>query len=365
MRLAAARLQPYALPLRAAWRTAAGALVERRGWLLRLASVDGLHGHGDCAPLPASGTEDAARAEAALAALLRGIVGRTVSEALAALPPAPGDAPAARCAVECALLDLAAQAAGHPLAEALRGAPAARSVAVNAALGALIDVDAATLRAAVAQGFTVLKLKVGTAPPGQEIARLRTLAAALPAGVRLRLDANRAWPASVAAEFIAACGDLPLDMLEEPLADPRADALADLQAAAAFPLALDESAPCRPDDPFFAAPPVRRLVLKPPRLGGLRPALALARRAAGAGLACVVTGSIDSACGLLAAAHLAAALATDTPAPRDGRRAAGQELAHGLATADWLAADLGQAPRARDGRLHLPAGPGLGFWPDT
>ena len=73
----------------------------------------------------------------------------------------------------------------------------------------------------------------------------------------------------------------------------------------------------------------------------------------------------DGRRGMLAAAHMAAALATDAPAPRDGRRAAGQELAHGLATADWLAADLGQAPRARDGRLHLPAGPGLGFRPDA
>lgn len=352
MRLAAARLRPYALPLRAPWRTAAGTLSVREGWLLRLETEDGRHGYGDCAPLPAAGTETAARAAAALAGHLRRLAGKPVDAALREL--LPDACPAARCAVECALLDLAAQAADTPLADFLRGAPCARRIAVNAALGDLIRVGEPAVHAACAEGYRVIKVKVGCAPVDAEIARLAELAALLPQGIRLRLDANRAWSAQDAARFVAAAQDLPIDLLEEPLADPQpaalAPALAQLQADCRFPLALDESGPRDVDDAFFAAPPVRRLVLKPPRLGGLRPALAIARRAAETGVSgvdCVVTSTLESACGVLAAAHLAAAL--------------GNDLAHGLATSAWLTENTGLPPALDGAWIELPAGAGLGF----
>jgi L-alanine-DL-glutamate epimerase-like enolase superfamily enzyme len=83
----------------------------------------------------------------------------------------------------------------------------------------------------------------------------------------------------------------------------------------------------------------------------LLPALSLARRAAAAGMQCVVTSSIDSACGVLAAAHLAAALDNG--------------LAHGLATSSWLTADTGTPPTITNGRLALPDTPGLGFVADN
>jgi len=71
-------------------------------------------------------------------------------------------------------------------------------------------------------------------------------------------------------------------------------------------------------DTVFDQKPVRRVVLKPMVLGGLVSALALARRAREVGVECVVTTTVDSAVGVTAALHLAAAVAND--------------LAHGLAT---------------------------------
>lgn len=357
MKIAAARLHPYHLPLRSEWATAAGSFGWRAGWLLRLETDDGRCGYGDCAPLPASGTESAEIAATALRAATRTLAGMRVADALASLPDpaafATLAAPAARCAVETAVLDLLAQAASLPLADYLRGSAGTREVAVNAALGSLLRVAERDILGACDDGFSVLKLKVGTEDIAQELARLRQIAALLPAGVRLRLDANRAWRPADAERFLAACAGLPIEMLEEPLADPQPEALRRLQANCAFPLALDESGPCDAQDRFFAAAPVRRLVLKPPRLGGLLPALALARRASGAGLQCIVTSSIDSACGVLAAAQLAAAL----------DNAPDNALAHGLATSAWLAQDSGTPPRIAGGRLSLSGTPGLGFVP--
>lgn len=352
MRIAAARLQRYCLPLRSEWATAAGGFSVREGWLLQIETSDGRQGYGDCAPLRGTGTESAAAAEIALRTHAKELVGRCAGEALAALPAAlRHPTPAARCAVESALLDLLAQDANLPLARYLqRGCNAdADAVAVNAALGSLQRLDDAAVASACAAGFSVLKLKVGTQAVERELADLRRVAALLPAGTLLRLDANGAWRQSDAERFLATCAGLPIEMLEEPLADPQPDALRRLQALCVFSLALDESLADFEREILFAAPPVRRLVLKPPSHGGLLTALALARKAAAAGLECIVTSSIDSACGVLAAAHLAAALDNG--------------LAHGLATSSWLAQDTGSAPRIAGGRLSLSGAPGIGFIP--
>ncbi len=164
--------------------------------------------------------------------------------------------------------------------------------------------------------------------------------------LRLRLDANRAWPLVAARRFVAACAGLPIDGLEEPLADPDPASLASLQAAAAFPLAIDESTHLL-DATFFRHPPVRRLVLKPARHGGLLASTELALRARASGLEVIITSALESACGIATLAHLAATVAPDA--------------VHGLATGDWLVSDTGLPPRIVAARMQLPTGNGIGF----
>ncbi|WP_462330561.1 o-succinylbenzoate synthase [Thiohalocapsa halophila] len=338
-------LHPYRLPLRRPWRTARGVLHERAGWLVR-AACDGAVGCGDCAPLPEAGTETAAAAVQRLQHWC-GRAGDGIAGLLAALEAEPGAAPAADCALETALLDLSARRNGLPLRRLLEPKALTRP-AVNAMLGAAATLDDARVEAALAAGFRVLKLKLGTAALDQELRRIQAAARLLPAGVTLRLDANGAWDAATAASGIARLAGLPIDCLEEPLAVPDDHALGRLQDAAPFSLALDESLTGRVDlDPCCL--PVRRLVLKPAAVGGLRRALRLAARARAAGREVVVTGLVESAAGLWATAHLAAAT--------------GSELAHGLATADWLTADLGAPPVIAHGRLDLPDAAGSGFMP--
>jgi L-alanine-DL-glutamate epimerase-like enolase superfamily enzyme len=228
---------------------------------------------------------------------------------------------------------------------------------INAVLGGALTADTAELATKVTalatQGYAVVKVKLGLAPPDTELGALRRLAADLPAGVALRLDANRAWDEATAARLLDAFAELPVEAVEEPLAHPDLAALRRLQQELPYPLALDESLPGIDLQAFFgdaaSPPPVRRLVLKLAPLGGLLPAWALAQRAATAGIECAVTTGVDSACATLAAAHLAAALATP--------------LAHGLATSSWLANDTGPAPTIMNGTLSLPVAAGLGFVP--
>jgi len=304
---------PYRLALKHPWQTSQGNLSERRGRLLRLRSADGRTGWGDCAPLPEFGIAEAS---------------------------------ATAFAEESALLDLAAQRASLPLDAWLSGRAAADSIAVNASLGAVSTLTDATLESALATGYRVLKLKVGSAPWPSEIARLEELSAILPAGAGFRLDANAAWNMTEAGDFLRACRELPIESLEEPLTAPTANGLRKLQELVDFALAIDESQHLVNAD-FFRQPPVRRLVLKPARHGGLLRCMDLGLKAGAAGIDCIVTSSLESSCGLLACAHLAAAIAPGAT--------------HGLATADWLAEDTGQPLPLRAGRLHMPGTEGSGF----
>ena len=317
MTVIAADWLPYALPLRHPWLTSRGRIDTRRGSLLRLRTVDGRTGWGDAAPLPEVGITD--------------LAARAFAE-------------------ETAHLDLLAQQAGLPLHQWLSGASPVDSLAINANLGALPEATPAMLTTAAAAGFSVVKLKVGTRPLADEIKQLRQLTRSVPPQLTLRLDANRAWSFADASRFIIACADLPVEGLEEPLAAPDAEALAKLQAGIPFPLAIDESTQLLDSD-FFRHPPVRRLVIKPARQGGLLASIEQALRARACGLEIIVTSSLESACGLLAGAHLAAAIAP--------------EAVHGLGTAEWFAADTGQAPPIASGRLRLSSCPGLGFTPNS
>lgn len=358
MKITAAAIHHYRLPLRVSWLTAAGGFGEREGWLLRLDSESGARGYGDCAPLPGGAAEPAADVASCLYAQARRLIGMRTADALRAIATdlaEPGDAPAARLAVESALLDLAAQAAGQSLAAYLRiqqaeledGAPT--EVAVNAALGSVHRLADDVVRGACSAGFQVLKLKVGVASMDLEIEHLRRAVTLLSPGVQLRLDANCAWNSARAERFLLACADLPIEMLEEPLVQPTLERLQSLQAQTKIAIGIDESAALLDAGRLQDMRPLRRLVIKATRCGGLVAAFLLARRAATAGLECIVTSSVESACGVTAAAHLAAAV--------------GNQRAHGLATSAWLAADTGSPPAIIDGRLLLPTVAGLGFVP--
>lgn len=312
MKHAAPRWIDYCLPLRRPWTTQYGREIQRQGRLCRIEDAAGLNGWGDASPLPALGiTPDLATCYA----------------------------------LECASLDLAARQARVPLYRHLGQTRPVSSLQVNCMLGSVADCTPEQVAHAYALGFRCFKLKLGVMTLTQELAHLAQLTVGLPADARWRLDANAAWTLPDAEYALDQMRDWPIEGLEEPLAQPDPHRLADLQDRVPFPLAIDESWHWV-DAAFFLRPCVRRLILKPARLGGLRESLRIAEYARRAGVECVVTSALESACGLRVAAHLAAAIAPDG--------------CHGLATADWLLRDTGATLTVADGRLLLDSENGIG-----
>ena len=349
--LAAVRWRPFRLPLREPIATARGAIAERAGVILELRDGEGRRGYGEASPLPADGGGGADGVLRLLGAHARALLD-------AGRPPdglrGPGAA-ALRCAADAALLDLEGQRRGVPIAALLAAKPAA-GVAVNAVAGdgppALVRARA---RAAAAAGYGTLKLKAGAASPDGDAARAGAAREAAP-DARLRIDANGAWDEATAAAALDRLAPLGVEYAEQPLPAGDLAGMARLRARGPCRVAADESAGDRESAlRVLEAGAADVLVLKPMRLGGLRPALGVARRAAERGAACVVTTTFDSALGVAAALQLAAALAGEG---LDGG------LAHGLATTELLGADLAaDPPLPRRGALRLPPDAGLGARP--
>lgn len=334
---------------------------DRESLLLVLTDAEGTIGLGEASPLPPFSREDAAACKRALAGVHERL-GEADDRAPAAesisllLQRIAGDldaAPAARFALESALLDLLAKRRGLSVAELLGGPRPYREVAVNGLLVAdPVDDLADRAVALAAAGLSALKIKLRArtdAGFARELAALREVRRRLPISFELRLDPNAAWPRDVARERLAALAPIAPRFVEQPVAPEHLLAL----GRCAVPWAADESL-ALPGlaDALLDAPGCGALVLKPAILGGLLPARDLALRAAARGLGVVVTHLFDGPVAMAAACELALSL------PR-------APLACGLDPHDRLDAfpPIAIPQLARRGLLSAAPSSGLGIPP--
>lgn len=351
---------------------------ERRGFALSLTDDEGRVGLGEATPLPGFSSDSAAACHRALldaAAALAPVdldpapdapdpaqpsadpapPAAAVARALAPLDAALRGLPAARFALETALLDLAGQRLGLPLAACLGGPRLYDEVPVNGLLSAsdplpsLID----GVRALAARGVRCVKVKLRArddAGFGRELAALAALRRELDAagGMELRLDANAAWTEDIARRRLAALAPLRPRFVEQPVAPDRLDHL----GPCAAPWAADESLSVPGlAERLLDAGSCAAFILKPAALGLLR-AHELARQAQARSVDVVVTHLFDGPIALAAACELALSL------PR-APLASGLDAHAGLAL--WPPLSVPQCRAASIASTGC-AGLGLGPW---
>ncbi len=345
--IASVRWRPFTLPLHSQFEAASGALDDRECVVVEIRDESGQTGIGEASPFPGfeAGTrDDVLHLLDQFGGAMVGLSGLAVLDVL----PADGDGVAAlRCAIDTALLDLEGKRAGVAVAALLDESPA-QSVLVNAVLGQGEPEDVARYaREATEAGYSVLKLKVGVGSLEHDFALVSAVREACPDAV-VRLDANAAWDEETAAGALDQFTNLRVELLEQPVAADEVEALARLRDRSPFRLAADESLTRgETAEQVLALHAADVMVLKPMLLGGIRPALALARRAAQAGIGSFVTTTFDSSIGTAAALQLAAALPWDA--------------AQGLGTGDHLASDVVTEPLRPEGGHLRVRGPGLGI----
>lgn len=294
----------------------AGSGLSKRAFaVLRLMRSDGTHGLGEASPLPGYSPDAIGDVADELQRLVDvPLEVNPLSTPLELLTTAfascPLDHPAARFALETALLDWLGQTRFEPLHRVLGGEAERKPIPIA---DLVLERDPASWPASVdtlvADGATHLKFKVG-ADLGAEVRALETTRCAHPA-LPLRLDANGRIPIDALRRHADSLAALDLEFFEEPVAHPDWPAALDLP----LPLALDES--LRNEElarGLLETGVIRAVVIKPMVLGGLRPAFEVAELAAAHGAQYVVSHTFDGPIARAACAELALTLQTELAA---------------------------------------------------
>ena len=221
----AARIERW--PIAGSFTISRGAKTEAVTIVAQVAR-DGHIGHGECVPYPRYGETPEATLEALLS--MQEPLGQGLDRQALQTAMPPG---AARNALDCALLDLEAKTSGRRIWELLgRPAPRACTTAYTISLGTPKAMAAATAKAA---HRPLLKIKLGGDGDGKRIAAVRKSAPES----ELIVDANEAWTAKNLERNLAACADVGVTLVEQPLPAGQDEALARIRK----PLAVcaDES----------------------------------------------------------------------------------------------------------------------------
>ncbi len=341
---------------------ARGRWTERTAVIVAVRAANGATGLGEAAPLPGMSiddVDDAVRACDALAARVPFAID-AAGDATALADQISG-APAARFAIETALLSTLAQhgrtsianllaqhartaIAGLRPADEPRLATDSRERAGELRHAVVVD-DETQAAAAVRFGAPCLKIKAPSPADLDPVTgRVHRIARAAP-GTPLRIDANRGWPRGEVASLLASIAMLPIELVEEPC--PAAHEL--LAGALPVRIALDESLVDLDRDQLARAltsPDLAALVLKPTLLGGFARCLELAAAARARGVAAIVTHTLEGPIGTAACHELASAVGGDAPvglAPHPALVGFATGLAAVTATATGTAAELADA----------------------
>ncbi|MCX8956588.1 o-succinylbenzoate synthase [Erwinia psidii] len=286
-----ATLFSYRIPLAAGTVLRDRRVKERCGLLVQLTEA-GRQGWGEIAPLPGFSREtlDEARSEAA------GWLQRWCSgTAIAAESPLPSVAFGLSCAL-AELHDVLPQAARYRSATLCTGDPDDLVDQLNR------------------QHHPLAKMKVGLYEPVRDAMMVNLLLEAIPT-LTLRLDANRQWTPEKArkfAGFLVEALKPRIAFVEEPCRSPEESRQFAWESGLA--LAWDESVREDGYQPV-AEPHLAALVIKPSLTGSLEAVRALTAQAEQAGIAVIISSSLESSLGLTQLARLAAWL---TPATLPG-----------------------------------------------
>ncbi|HEX4720525.1 MAG TPA: enolase C-terminal domain-like protein [Thermoleophilaceae bacterium] len=251
----------------------------------------------------------------------------------------PTPYPQVHAADEMAFLDLEGRRLGTPVAEL-----ASATVPVNFTLaGATPEDVAASASAARREGYDCFKLKVGFADDEARVAAVRD---AIGADALLRLDANGAWAPDDAVKRIRRLAPYGLQLVEQPCVT--LEDLAAVRRACEVPIAADESVQGADDVRAAARLEACDMVsIKLAPMGGVNAARAAIEAARSAGIAPYLSSALDGPWGIAAALQLASAEEIS--------------LHCGLATLDLFDAAIARAlPSPKEGKIEVPAGPGLG-----
>lgn len=216
----------------------------------------------------------------------------------------------AKSAIEMACQDITGHDRGQPLYEVLGGPVRDRTIRCRFSMGAY-DPDRARRRAAelVQQGFTTIKVKVGTVPD-EDVERVRIVRETIGPDPDIVIDANCGYDAPMAIAVLDRLRDCRIGLFEQPTTDGDYAALATVRRAAAPTKVMA-------DDLCFNLVHARECVrnqavdvisVYPGKNGGMRKCRQIVEFAAANGVACSMGSNLEWDIATAAMCHLTVAL---------------------------------------------------------
>jgi L-alanine-DL-glutamate epimerase-like enolase superfamily enzyme len=321
LRIERASVWPATMPLSQPYSVAYERFEAAENVFVRLDTNQGLIGMGCAAPDPVVTGEDQDQTVQALTVVAEPLLaGADLDDWAVILEQLkrrlPG-APSAWCAVDMALADLTARAAGRPLYRLLGSQR--HKVATFVTIGLAAEEETlAEARKRLAEGFRALKVKGGR-DVNEDIERAVLLREAVGPGVELAWDANQGYTIDEARWFIRQASPASLAFLEQPTAQPAFDDLAAVKAESPLPIMADESLTSAADAFALARNNAVDLFnIKLTKVGGLREAAAIQAVASAAGIRVMIGCMDEAALGIAAGLHFALACPQLAYADLDG-----------------------------------------------
>jgi muconate cycloisomerase len=257
--------------------------------------------------------------------------------------------PFAKTAVDIACFDVTGKSLGTSVSTLLGGRMRDR-IQVGQSIGIKPTERAVEeARASVDEGFSSIKLKVGTDPEA-DIERTMAVAEAVGDRATVRVDANQGYRVDQAVRVFSRLeSDCELLLVEQPVPGDDLAGMARVAAALETPVLADETV-FSPHDAVDVVDHAAAdaISIKLMKAGGLHRSRQVAAISAGARIPVVVGSMVELGVGTAAGAHLAASLPT-APYPSDVKGPTLHE-----------ASILEDPVRIEEGYTDVPEGPGLG-----
>jgi o-succinylbenzoate synthase len=345
--MAKIEFKEYELPFKMTYRYAKGNYQQRRGLLIRI-DIDDHTGWGEASPalyVPVDIPKYTRHAEE----LVKGIdiADDTFLQRLDERNPESS----LRCGISTAYLS--AHAAANNMSFSRYLCSKEREPVEYVPVNGLVVKDTVEGAVAQARGYTetgmkTIKIKCFT-DFERDVARVAAIRRAFPSAT-LRLDPNEAWTEDSALSYLEQMSRFDIQYVEDALPPDRSlETFADLKAKSPIKLAWDEPA-CSLEavKDLVAAEAADVLILKLQRIGGPDRLYNIIRFSEQHGVRSVVTMSMETAIGTVAALHCASLLPEPIPAC-------------GIGLSHFFERDIAAAPHIENGYMRVPTRPGLGL----
>ncbi len=321
--------------------------------LVKFDTDEGLTGWGEGTPwghtyVPAHGPGIRAGIET-MAPFILGLDPRRVLDVERAMDLALPGHLYAKSPIDMACWDIAGQAAGLPIADLMGGGSRTPKPIASSVGAKTVEETREVLKRYRDRGYIAHSVKIG-GDVDRDIARIRDVEEHRAEGETILYDVNRGWTRQQALRVMSATEDLNV-MFEQP--GETLDDIAAIRTKHAAPVSVDESLVTLQDTARIARDGLAEVFgIKLNRVGGLTKAARMRDIALAHGIDTFVMATGGSVLADTEALHLAATIPD-------------HNMLGTWACQDMITTEIadGAGPRAKNGHLHLPEGPGLGVRP--